>query len=209
MTEPTPRRRRSARSTASDVLTEIAVDAALSPTLRVRAARGLLTAAKASRRPPQPENEQDRIDDRAAEIAAAPATDRLPVIGEHRGIPIFDFQTESRIAETVRPEIDEALALEDPGELFAYAGDPRHAPEARLAAAAKFRALDEARVAAHVARIGGIERLDAAVAGIDSLTWTDPDRYCSLLDRAEHAARRAPEHRKRLIEAQEAESFAS
>jgi hypothetical protein len=129
---------------------------------------------------------------------------QVPTIELYRGISIFDFQPRDRVENVVKPEIDQVLALDDPDELFRFARDAAHAPEARLAARDRWMAIADLHIAAHEARIAGDPvRLDAAVAGLDDLHWHDPDRFASLLDAARSgvALRRPADQRDRLLAA--------
>jgi hypothetical protein len=108
--------------------------------------------------------------------------DAIPVIGLHRGVPLEDQQSPERLA-LVRAEIDLVLGMTDVGELADYAGNPWHAPEARLLAAAMAETAWTVAAETRALRPAiSLEKLHASVAGLGSRTWRDPDRYCSLLD---------------------------
>lgn len=125
--------------------------------------------------------------------------DRIPTPTSHRGVGIHDFQTPERIEVTVKPAIDYVCKLSNPAALVAYAGDCSHPPEARLLAAGKIEALWEMSAEGRTTRpVVDLVRLRAAVAGLDSLTWIDPDRYASLMDSDRGAVLRDPSHRKSL-----------
>jgi len=117
---------------------------------------------------------------------------QIPTIATHQGVGIHDHQTPARI-KVVKAAIDRVARMSDILELADFAADPRHPPEARLFAASKVAA--EYELAAEERRnrpIIDLDRVRATVAGLDSLVWRDPDRYCSLLDsHPEHAAPRA------------------
>jgi hypothetical protein len=108
---------------------------------------------------------------------------RMPVVEVYRGVGIQDFQDEARI-KVVKREIDVVYALPDQRDLISYARDVFNPPEARLFASDKIIADIELRAEAHQ---GGHHYVDAnylaaITAGLDSLGWADPHRYCSLLD---------------------------
>jgi hypothetical protein len=104
--------------------------------------------------------------------------------GQYRGNDIHAFQSEQRIAEIVRPEIDKVLATTDPEELLEMAGDSSLAPEARLTAEARYRAAYELVVDdhGHTRSAFKLEQAAARTAGLDSMRWVDPSHYGSLLD---------------------------
>jgi hypothetical protein len=107
----------------------------------------------------------------------------IPVIETYRGARIFDHQPRARIDAVMKPEIDRVSAMTDPLALFTFAGDPRNSPEARLLA--KARCAAAAEIITQRCEGGpavDIDRLRAAVAGLDSVTWRSPWRHCSLLD---------------------------
>src|SRR5262249_21168428 len=116
---------------------------------------------------------------------------QIPTIATHRGVGIHDHQTPARI-RIVKAAIDRVARMSDILELVAFAADPRHPPEARLFAASKVEA--EYELAAEERRNRpsiDLERVRATVAGLDSLVWRDPDRFCSLLDtHSERAVKR-------------------
>jgi hypothetical protein len=131
----------------------------------------------------------------------------IPIIENYRGIGIHDFQTSERISGLVKPAIDFVYAMADPETLFDYAGKTTNPPEARIFAADKYRATNEARKTEHGDRLGRLVQLDAAIAGAASLGWADPAKYCSLLDTPPRPGQpgiepRPAEQRDRLIAAQ-------
>jgi hypothetical protein len=107
-------------------------------------------------------------------------TDRIPIVEKYRGVGIHDFQDRERVEDVVKPAIDTVYDMNAPAALYEYACDFRHAPEARLFAAAKVRATFEARASAHENR-GDIdlERLACCVSGLDKVTvfGMHPDFY--------------------------------
>jgi hypothetical protein len=121
------------------------------------------------------------------------STDQIAIAETYRGVPIHANQPRERIATIVKPAIDVVCGMTDAEALAAYAADPANPPEARLLAAARCEA--SFAIAAEERRSRpavDLDRLHAAVAGLDSVTWRDPDWYCSLLDDACTAARRDP-----------------
>ena len=109
--------------------------------------------------------------------------DSIPVVDIYRGIGIEDQQPRERIELVVKPAIDRVHAMGDPDLLAAYAADADNPPEARLFASAKVEV--EVGIAAAERRlrpVTSLEQIRATVAGLGSLRWRDPDRYCSLLD---------------------------
>lgn len=162
------------------VLAQIAKDADQAPQHRLRAARLLMTGEQRKR---QPEPETDPVLARTLELGternAQPGA--MPICETHRGIGIHQFQPADRVAAVVKPAIDRVLALDEPAELLAVAGDVQQAPEARLLAYDRLCALDERR-GSHATRVAGLEDAGACVAGLGALHWTDPASYASLFD---------------------------
>src|SRR5262249_8228352 len=66
--------------------------------------------------------------------------DQIPVVEIYRGVGIEDQQSFERIG-LVKREIDHVHLMNGPDELADYAGDVRHAPEARMLAGARAEAL--------------------------------------------------------------------
>jgi hypothetical protein len=138
----------------------------------------------------------------------------MPTIEDYRGVGVHDFQTSERISGVVKPAIDFVYAMSNPDALFDYAGQATNPPEARMFAADKYRATNEARKTEHGDRLGRLEQLDAATSGAATLRWADPAQYCSLLDTPRRPGQpsiesRPAEHRVRLIAAQAAARFRS
>ena len=109
---------------------------------------------------------------------------KIKCIGEHRGVGLHDQQGPERL-KLVKGEIDRVLdRLEDIGELYAWCRDAMHAPESRALAAAKIHASWSVLAATRGKRPANVtlEDVDAAVAGVNSHEWRDPQRYCSMLD---------------------------
>ncbi|RAZ90160.1 hypothetical protein DPM33_15135 [Mesorhizobium hawassense] len=108
--------------------------------------------------------------------------DRIPTIGEHRGVGLHDHQDEERLA-TVRREIDAVLDLTDPTLLVETCADVTWSPEARLTAAAKLKAMHQ--IAAEDRKVRptfDLAYVAACTAGLDSVYWRSPWHYGSLLD---------------------------
>jgi hypothetical protein len=129
---------------------------------------------------------------------------KIPIVETHRGVGIHDFQDPDHIREVVKPEIDRVFAMSDARELFAYAEHYLNPPEARLFAGAKYKAMHELRASAHETRLGRLEHLNAALAGLDSLNWIDPWHIGCILEVEPPGARRRPPrspHQQARIEA--------
>jgi hypothetical protein len=108
--------------------------------------------------------------------------DRFPVAGEHKGVPLFAYQSPERLT-AVRAEIDEVLQTNDPHELHAFARDISRSPEARLTAVARIEAIFEVSANHREARPQvNMPNVRAAVAGLGSRRWAHPDLHASLFD---------------------------
>jgi hypothetical protein len=109
-------------------------------------------------------------------------TDAIPIVENYKGIGIHDSQPADRIASAVKPAIDRVLAMSDLDSLAEFAGDVTQPPEARLFAAAKLEAVfqfavDERRERPPI----DLDKVRAAVAGLNSIKWRSPWAYCSIL----------------------------
>jgi hypothetical protein len=109
-------------------------------------------------------------------------TDSMPISGTYKGIAIFAGQPAKRIA-LVKKELDKVGKISDLMQLSDIAGDCAWSPEARLFAGARCIAGLELATERREAR-PDIDREDveAHTAGLASIRWADPFRYCSLLD---------------------------
>ena len=174
------------------VLVDIAADPKAGSTARMLAARILIHAVGKAKAKTSAATEEP-IAARAVEILRERMSQpgAVPTVGDHRGAPLHAWQDEARL-ETVRAEIDQAFAVGDVAALATFAGDPAHAPEARLTAWALALARCERAVVTRSAQVIDQGALDAGVAGLAELRWMDPVVYCSLLDTHERqrAARR-------------------
>lgn len=105
----------------------------------------------------------------------------MPSVGEYRGRALHAFQGVTRIQTIVVPEIDEVFTCEENARLLSIASDNVYSPEARLLAAE--RLLRPAEQFAHRRLKVPVNRdiVRAMVAGLNSLEWTDPEAYTSLL----------------------------
>jgi hypothetical protein len=121
-------------------------------------------------------------------------SDALPICEIYRGCGVFSRQPRERIETVVKPEIDLVSALTDPVALYAFAFDPMHSPEARLAAAARCEAA-AGIVTARRERgpAVDIDKLRAAVAGLGSEIWESPVYYGSDLDVGPGVPREPPD----------------
>ena len=106
----------------------------------------------------------------------------IPAVEMYRGVGIHDYQPAERVNRVVKPAIDRVFAISAPADLYRYACDKTHPPEARLLAAARYRALHEARAGTHDTRPGRLEQLKAEIAGLNSLEWVDVHFYGTGLE---------------------------
>lgn len=118
-------------------------------------------------------------------------TDEMPVSTTYKGVGIHAGQPAQRV-ERVKREIDKINKLANLVQLSEIAGDAGWSPEARLLAGAKciagLRLATERREAKPDF---DAELVEARVAGLGTIRWADPFRYCSLLDsNPERAAER-------------------
>jgi hypothetical protein len=107
---------------------------------------------------------------------------QIPTIAIHRGIGIHDHQSPARI-KVVKAAIDRVARMSDIDELVDFAADPKQAPEARMFAANKVEVKYE--LAAEERRnrpIVDLEKVRAAVAGLESLEWRSPVVYGTDLE---------------------------
>src|SRR5262249_60804368 len=115
----------------------------------------------------------------------------VPLCGSHKGVVIHAGASAKRV-RLVRAEIDAIARTSDLVRLFEIAADCSWSPEARLFAGARCIAGLELATERREAKPNiGREDVNARIAGLDSVGWRDPLRYCSLLDaRSELAAKR-------------------
>jgi hypothetical protein len=115
----------------------------------------------------------------------------MPIAMTYKGVAIFAGQSAKRVG-LVKKEIDRVNKISDPMRLFEIAGDVAWSPEGRLLAAARClagleRATERREVRPDIDR----EDVEACTAGLATIPWADPFRYCSLLDADhEHAVKR-------------------
>jgi hypothetical protein len=118
-------------------------------------------------------------------------TDEMPIATSYKGVGLHAGQGAKRVA-LVKKEIDKVNRIADLMRLAEIAGDETWSPEARLLAGAKCiagleRATERREARPDIAR----DNVEARTAGLNSLTWAHPDRYCSDLDaHPERAAKR-------------------
>jgi hypothetical protein len=118
-------------------------------------------------------------------------TDEMPIAATYKAVGIHAGQSAKRVA-LVKREIDKIGKISDLAELFQIAADCAWSPEARLFARARCIAGLELATERRAAR-PDIDREDveSRVAGLASIRWADPDKFCSLLDtHSERAAKR-------------------
>jgi hypothetical protein len=115
----------------------------------------------------------------------------MPIATIYKGVAIFAGQPTKRIA-VVKREVDRVAAVADLVQLFEIAGDCSWSPEARIYAGARCIAGLERSTERREARPDiNREDVEARTAGLSSLSWADPFRYCSLIDaHYEHAVMR-------------------
>src|SRR5262245_29911844 len=115
----------------------------------------------------------------------------MPLAARYKGVGIHAGQPARRVA-LVKREIDKIGDITDLVQLSEIAGDAAWSPEGRLLAGAKCIAgLQRATERREPRPDIDPERIAACTAGLASLTWADPSRYCSDLDaRPERAAKR-------------------
>jgi hypothetical protein len=106
----------------------------------------------------------------------------MPIAMTYKGVAIFAGQSAQRVA-LVKREIDKVNKISDLVQLFEIAGDCAWSPEGRLFAGARCCAGLQLATERRAAR-PDIDREDveARTAGLASIRWADPFRYCSLLD---------------------------
>jgi len=117
--------------------------------------------------------------------------DSLPIASTYKGVGIHAGQPAKRVA-FVKREIDKVAKISDLKRLFEICGDCSWSPEARLFAGARCLAGLELATERREARPDiAREDVESRTAGLSSVQWADPWRYCSLLDiYAERAATR-------------------
>jgi hypothetical protein len=106
----------------------------------------------------------------------------MPIATTYKGVAIFAGQSAKRAA-LVKMEIDKIGKITDLERLFALTGDCSWSPEGRIYAGARCIAGLQRAIERREARPDfGQEDVEARSAGLASLTWAHPLRYCSLLD---------------------------
>ena len=114
---------------------------------------------------------------------SAHVNDEIPVQCHHRGIGVHAWQSPERV-EIVKAAIDEVFGLPSIPTLLGFLKDARNAPEARLFAAARLRAMHELAAESRIGRPAGVDLawLDAYTAGMTSRTWMHARKFTTLLD---------------------------
>ena len=106
----------------------------------------------------------------------------MPIASTYKGIGIHAGQPAKRVA-LVKRELDRISKVSDLKRLFEIAGDCSWAPEARIYAGARCIAgLERATERREPRPDIGREDVEARTAGLCTVTWADPWRYCSLFD---------------------------
>ena len=107
--------------------------------------------------------------------------DTIPTSGVYRGVPLHSGQCERRLA-VVRADIDAAHALEEVTDLMAFLREGRRAPESRILAAAKLKALWESAADHRETRPDiDLDLVTALVSPLESRNWRSPVNYGSDL----------------------------
>jgi hypothetical protein len=106
----------------------------------------------------------------------------MPTATSYKGVAIHAGQPAKRV-RLVKSELDKVTEISDLVRLFEISGDCAWSPEARLCSAVRCLAgleLATERRQGHP----GFDRgdIEARKAGLASLTWAHPDKYCTLLD---------------------------
>jgi hypothetical protein len=109
-------------------------------------------------------------------------TDEMPISTRYKGVGIHANQPAKRVA-LVKREIDKVGDIADLVQLFEIAGDCAWSPEARLFAGARCIAGLQLATERREARPNfDREDVEARTAGLATIRWADPLKYCSLLD---------------------------
>jgi hypothetical protein len=119
----------------------------------------------------------------------------IPIATMHKGVGVHANQRAKRV-RLVKSQIDQVTELSDPTSLFQVAADPAWAPEARLCSAARCVAALQLATERRQGRPDiDPAAVQAVTAGLSSIEWQHPTKYCSLLDARgghERAAPRVP-----------------
>lgn len=115
----------------------------------------------------------------------------MPTAATYKGVAIFAGQPAKRVV-VVKREIDRVGKISDLARLFEISGDCSWSPESRLLAGARCIAGLQLATERRQGRPDiDKEDVEARTAGLSSLTWAHPDRYCTVLDPGhEHAVPR-------------------
>jgi hypothetical protein len=109
-------------------------------------------------------------------------SDDLPIACHHRGVAIFAGQSAQRVRR-VKLEIDRVHRISDPVRLAQIAADCSWSPEARIYSAARCLGGLQRAVERREAKPAiDPERVAACAAGLSTVRWQHPNRYCSLFD---------------------------
>jgi hypothetical protein len=108
--------------------------------------------------------------------------DRIPTIGEYKGVPLHDYQSEERLT-VVKREIDSVLGVDDITLLVELCASPEWSPESRLLAAAKLRARHQLAAEDRRSRpLFDLSYITACTGSLDSQYWRSTTHYGSLLE---------------------------
>lgn len=110
------------------------------------------------------------------------ADDQIPCVETYKGVGIHDGQGPERIA-LVKREIDAVITISDADLLMEVAGDVTWAPESRLLAAARLKAMHAIATEDRTVRPAfDLAYVGALVPGLASNRCRDPDAYRSIFD---------------------------
>jgi hypothetical protein len=135
---------------------------------------------------------------------AAEGTPMISSVEIYRGGPVRNAQSQQRIDEIVKPQIDQVFETTDISALVAWCDDVTKSPESRLVAPAVLEAMHELAVAERWGRPAiDLDYVRACVAGCDSVRWRSPYEYYSVVDTwgsGERGADMRPEEYRALVE---------
>jgi hypothetical protein len=176
------------------ILASIAADTKAPAAVRLGAVRDLQGKADMPAAAAPPDDGHDELSRRALTILIQRTDeeddDVIPSIGAYRDVPLHDNQDEKRL-ECVRRNIDFAMKLTDLEDLCAFCENGGNAPESRLLAFARIKAIWAMAVDRREARPDvDLKRLNAIVSPLESVEWRCDTHFGSLLDKCPGAVRR-------------------
>ncbi|MER9005911.1 hypothetical protein NKI15_19970 [Mesorhizobium sp. M0862] len=109
-------------------------------------------------------------------------SDKIPTVGEYRGIGLHNHQDAERLA-LVRREIDTVFDLDDIALLVEVCASPEWSPESRLLAAAKLKARHQLAAEDRLTRPAfDMDYVIACTGSLDSQYWRSPTHFGSLIE---------------------------